>query len=74
MLETRMGSRMPLRLNAASGKLKMSPRTRANAKSAATDVLIPEKLYFRIGEVSRLCSLPAYVLRFWETEFPSSSR
>ena len=48
----------------------MSPRTRANAKSAATDVLIPEKLYFRIGEVSRLCHLPAYVLRFWETEFP----
>src|ERR1700719_4356805 len=49
---------------------KMSPRTRANAKSTATDVLIPEKLYFRIGEVSRLCRLEAYVLRFWETEFP----
>src|SRR5437762_13518463 len=47
----------------------MSPRNRATAKSAA-DVLIPEKLYFRIGEVSRLCHLPAYVLRFWETEFP----
>jgi DNA-binding transcriptional MerR regulator len=26
-------------------------------------------LYFRIGEVARLCRLPAYVLRFWETEF-----
>jgi hypothetical protein len=48
----------------------MSPQIRANAKSTATDVLIPEKLYFRIGEVSRLCNLPAYVLRFWETEFP----
>ena len=34
------------------------------------DILIPDKLYFRIGEVSRLCRLPAYVLRFWETEFP----
>ncbi len=34
------------------------------------EVLIPDKLYFRIGEVSRLCRLPAYVLRFWETEFP----
>jgi DNA-binding transcriptional MerR regulator len=32
--------------------------------------VVPEKLYFRIGEVSRLCRLPAYVLRFWETEFP----
>ena len=32
---------------------------------------IPDKLYFRIGEVSKLCDLPAYVLRFWEGEFPS---
>ncbi|HSM87584.1 MAG TPA: MerR family transcriptional regulator [Candidatus Limnocylindrales bacterium] len=32
--------------------------------------MIPDKLYFRIGEVSRLCGLPTYVLRFWETEFP----
>jgi len=32
---------------------------------------IPDKLYFRIGEVSKLCDLPAYVLRFWESEFPS---
>jgi DNA-binding transcriptional MerR regulator len=31
---------------------------------------IPDKLYFRIGEVARLCEVPAYVLRFWETEFP----
>ena len=31
---------------------------------------IPDKLYFRIGEVSRLVGVPAYVLRFWETEFP----
>ncbi len=31
---------------------------------------IPDKLYFRIGEVARLCEVPAYVLRFWEGEFP----
>jgi DNA-binding transcriptional MerR regulator len=31
---------------------------------------IPDKLYFRIGEVSRLCAVESYVLRFWETEFP----
>lgn len=31
---------------------------------------IPDKLYFRIGEVARLLDLPAYVLRFWESEFP----
>ncbi len=40
------------------------------SKKRTEEVLIPEKLYFRIGEVSRLCRLPAYVLRFWETEFP----
>ena len=33
-------------------------------------MVIPDKLYFRIGEVAGLCRLPAYVLRFWETEFP----
>ena len=31
---------------------------------------IPDKLYFRIGEVAGLLDLPAYVLRFWESEFP----
>lgn len=36
----------------------------------STEIIVPDKLYFRIGEVSRLCRLPAYVLRFWETEFP----
>jgi len=46
----------------------MNHRKRAAGKSS--EVMIPEKLYFRIGEVSRLCRLPAYVLRFWETEFP----
>jgi DNA-binding transcriptional MerR regulator len=33
--------------------------------------IIPDKLYFRIGDVARLCQVPAYVLRFWETEFPN---
>jgi DNA-binding transcriptional MerR regulator len=37
---------------------------------SASDLVIPDKLYFRIGEVGRICRLPAYVLRFWETEFP----
>ncbi|MFC1858542.1 MerR family transcriptional regulator [Thermodesulfobacteriota bacterium] len=30
---------------------------------------LPDKLYFKIGEVSALAEVPAYVLRFWETEF-----
>ena len=32
-------------------------------------VQIPEKHYFSIGEVSKMCSVPAHVLRYWEQEF-----
>jgi DNA-binding transcriptional MerR regulator len=32
--------------------------------------LQPSKLFYRIGEVSRLTGLEPYVLRYWETEFP----
>ena len=39
---------------------------------------IPDKLFFRIGEVARLASLRPSVLRYWETEFselqPQKSR
>jgi DNA-binding transcriptional MerR regulator len=45
----------------------MSPRS--GKVRPKTEVVIPERLYFRIGEVARMCRLPAYVLRFWETEF-----
>jgi DNA-binding transcriptional MerR regulator len=31
---------------------------------------VPEKPFFRIGEVSRLTATKAFVLRYWETEFP----
>jgi DNA-binding transcriptional MerR regulator len=30
----------------------------------------PSKLFYRIGEVSRITGLEQYVLRYWETEFP----
>ena len=39
-------------------------------KEKRDEIVIPDKLYFRIGEVARLCKLPTYVLRFWESEFP----
>ena len=32
---------------------------------------IPDKLYFRIGDVSRLADVKPYVLRYWESEFPA---
>lgn len=40
---------------------------------AAALALIPDKLFFRIGEVADLLDLKTYVLRFWETEFKSVS-
>src|SRR5713101_5707397 len=32
---------------------------------------IPDRLYFRIGDVSELLGVEPYVLRFWESEFPT---
>jgi len=34
---------------------------------------IPDKLYFRIGEVSKLVGVKPYVLRYWESEFAALS-
>src|SRR5271157_2155398 len=49
----------------------MSLRKKVPKKAVRNpEIIIPDKLYFRIGEVAALCRLPAYVLRFWETEFP----
>jgi DNA-binding transcriptional MerR regulator len=31
---------------------------------------IPDRLYFKIGDVARICGLETYVLRFWESQFP----
>jgi len=48
----------------------MAAKKKNSGKQHAEQILIPDKLYFRIGEVASLCRLPAYVLRFWESEFP----
>src|SRR6266404_2791852 len=47
------------------------PRAARHVQASSGDPRIPDKLYFRIGEVSRLTSTKAYVLRYWETEFPT---
>ena len=31
---------------------------------------IPQKLYYKIGEVGEITGIPAHVLRFWEKQFP----
>jgi DNA-binding transcriptional MerR regulator len=30
---------------------------------------LPDKLYFKVGEVGKIADIPTHVLRFWETEF-----
>ena len=44
----------------------VSPRSTSAASPSAQ---IPDKLVFRIGEVSRIVGVEPYVLRYWETEF-----
>jgi DNA-binding transcriptional MerR regulator len=47
------------------------PENTVDQTSGVVPQEIPDKLYFRIGEVARLAGIKPYVLRFWETEFPS---
>ena len=43
----------------------------ATPAQAFSNSPIPDKSLFRIGEVSRLTATKTFVLRYWETEFPS---
>jgi len=45
----------------------------SEALATANAPEIPDKLFFRIGEVSTMLGVEPYVLRYWETEFPSLS-
>jgi len=46
-------------------------RAARQARASTAAVAIPDKLYFRIGEVSEMAQTKPYVLRYWETEFPT---
>jgi len=48
-----------------------SRRSARKLANSVADASIPDKLYFRIGEVAQLCGVEAYVLRFWQSEFPA---
>lgn len=50
--------------------LMSTPRSRPSEAAQQTPE-IPDKLYFRIGEVAQIAGVEPYVLRFWETEFPN---
>jgi DNA-binding transcriptional MerR regulator len=51
----------------------MSDIAATSEGTAAQPPDIPDKLFFRIGEVSQLVGVEAYVLRYWESEFPGLS-
>ncbi len=42
----------------------------ASKKRAPEAPVIPDRLYFKIGDVARICGVANSVLRFWETQFP----
>ena len=44
--------------------------TQLSRKRVVESPTIPDRLYFKIGDVARICGLETYVLRFWETQFP----
>jgi DNA-binding transcriptional MerR regulator len=44
--------------------------TQTSPKRASDQPAIPDRLYFKIGDVARICQVETYVLRFWETQFP----
>ncbi|MDA8326611.1 MAG: MerR family transcriptional regulator [Nitrospiraceae bacterium] len=45
-------------------------RARASKTSAEQGRKLPDKLFYKIGEISRITKVEPYVLRYWETEFP----
>jgi DNA-binding transcriptional MerR regulator len=46
-------------------------RARPILVGAEPSTEVPDRLYFRIGEVSAITGVPPYVLRYWESEFPA---
>src|SRR3989339_1605295 len=50
-----------------------SQKTKRNNVKATELQPIPDKIYFTIGEVGKLCDLKPHVLRYWEQEFTQLS-
>src|SRR6478609_7437281 len=60
-------SREPLRKPAEAPERRLDRDNKSNAELPP----IPEKIYFRIGEVANLVGVEPHVLRYWEHEFRS---
>ena len=56
------------RLTRTPTALDMAPQL--SQKRAQEQPAIPDRLYFKIGDVARICGVETYVLRFWESQFP----
>ncbi len=73
----RSGKKSTSRRGRAKPKHKPLPESAIRGLSGPLD-LGTDKLYFKIGEVAEIVGVPAYVLRYWETEFkairPQKSR
>jgi DNA-binding transcriptional MerR regulator len=50
--------------------LYLNMATQLSQKRVQEPPSIPDRLYFKIGDVARICKVETYVLRFWETQFP----
>jgi DNA-binding transcriptional MerR regulator len=55
----------------APDRSSASAVSRGSRETPAVGSPSTDKLFYKIGEVSRLTGLEAYVLRYWETEFPA---
>lgn len=65
--------------SARGGVARSRPRASQRPASRFSDAVeVPEKLYFKIGEVAELTGVQPYILRYWESEFgnlrPAKSR
>ncbi|MCA9637871.1 MAG: MerR family transcriptional regulator [Myxococcales bacterium] len=56
---------------AKRARRKTAKKAGAPTEGASGLDLATDKLYFKIGEVAQIVDVPAYVLRYWETEFRS---
>ena len=60
---------LKLRINQQRETRGVSGSGPAESGEGQSRVAIPDKLYYRIGEVEAITEVPAYVLRYWESEF-----
>ena len=48
-----------------------TPRMRRRRRLLQKSLPLDKKLFYKIGEVSQLTGLESYIIRYWETEFPT---